>query len=44
MEEYHWSCTLTGTNKEFLWNPEDPTNSKEEQEDEAVCSEKSKHR
>jgi len=31
-EEYLWSCTLTGSNKEFTWSPEDPSDTNEEDE------------
>merc|ERR1712098_982171 len=31
-EEYLWSCTLNAEKKEFSWNPEDPSESKEDDE------------
>jgi len=41
-EEYLWSCTLSGANKEYTWSPEDPADSKED--DEADPSVKPGHR
>ena len=41
-EEYLWSCTLSGANKEFSLSPEDPADSKED--DEADPSMKPGHR
>merc|ERR1712000_281768 len=41
-EEYLWSCTLSGESKEFSWSPEDPADSKED--DEADPSVKPGHR
>ena len=31
-EEYLWSCTLSGAIKEFSWSPEDPADSKQDDE------------
>merc|ERR1712055_310792 len=31
-EEYLWSCSLTAANKEFTWAPEDPSDSKDDDE------------
>ena len=31
-EEFLWSCTLTGSSKEFTWAPEDPADQDEEDE------------
>jgi len=31
-EEYLWTCTLTGESKEFSWSPEDPSDTKEDDE------------
>merc|ERR1712082_578358 len=41
-EEYLWSCTLSGESKEFSWSPEDPADTKED--DEADPSVKPGHR
>ena len=29
-EEYLWSCTLSSASKEYLWNPEDPADAKDD--------------
>eukprot|EP00092_Neocalanus_flemingeri_P036279 GFUD01039501.1.p1 GENE.GFUD01039501.1~~GFUD01039501.1.p1 ORF type:complete len:220 (+),score=80.93 GFUD01039501.1:76-735(+) len=31
-EEYLWSCTLSGADKEFSWAPEDPSDTKDDDE------------
>jgi len=31
-EEYLWSCTLSGESKEFSWSPEDPADTKDDDE------------
>ena len=31
-EEYLWSCSLTAASKEYTWNPEDPADSKDDNE------------
>ena len=31
-EEYLWSCTLTGSDKEYSWAPEDPSDTQEDDE------------
>jgi len=31
-EEYLWSCTLSGETKEFSWSPEDPADTKDDDE------------
>jgi len=41
-EEYLWTCTLDASNKEFSWNPEDPSDVKDD--DEADPSVKPGHR
>merc|ERR1711864_62094 len=41
-EEYLWSCTLSGESKEFSWSPEDPADTKDD--DEADPSVKPGHR
>jgi len=41
-EEYLWSCTLSGETKAFAWSPEDPADTKED--DEADPSVKPGHR
>merc|ERR1711942_229566 len=41
-EEYLWSCTLNAETKEFSWNPEDPSDTKED--DDADPSVKPGHR
>merc|ERR1712098_542263 len=41
-EEFLWSCTLNGETKEFSWNPEDPSDSKDD--DDADPSVKPGHR
>merc|ERR1712098_1027534 len=41
-EEYLWMCTLDASNKEFSWNPEDPSDVKDD--DEADPSLKPGHR
>jgi hypothetical protein len=41
-EEFLWSCTLNGETKEFSWNPEDPSDTKDD--DDADPSVKPGHR
>jgi len=31
-QEYLWSCTLSGSSKEYTWNPEDPADTAEDDE------------
>merc|ERR1711911_516831 len=32
-EEYMWACTINAKDKEYEWNPEDPAETEEDEED-----------